>query len=447
MSEQRLLALTTHCIESDENYKRDSDEILQNVAKSQKNYVTAVLKVVSETIRGSEEDMKPKFLALKLVKDCMELGQPMFIISVAEGDILPLLENYITNFPKFDADIQQQYGSKPNIDNAKKFYILMMEFIKYYGEAFRNEKEPLQRFTALYEKLLSKRAKFPPTYSFLIPKKGNTDASRSTAKASSQTNIADPVKDKKEEAKKKISMIEGLSRFYDDILNQPFFYNAQEMEEDNDIVAEQILDDEILGNQDVAFKYNAQGLETDEEPIVTLEDDDREYENSLGKSGQIYGERAQLSQARLESGGSLNAKEGRGFEKTVGVPPITGFIEKKGQPVVNQSAMQKGYSNPDDKGTKADSLRESFGKKSEEVRRSQEQLSLNVNSTGSPKNTQQQQQIPTPKREAIVATSEGSRTTKNVVEPQQQFFGGSSSSSTGNGNAARGVVSKSYTKF
>jgi len=36
MSEQRLLALTTHCIESDENYKRDSDEILQNVAKSQK---------------------------------------------------------------------------------------------------------------------------------------------------------------------------------------------------------------------------------------------------------------------------------------------------------------------------------------------------------------------------------------------------------------------------
>jgi len=144
----------------------------------------------------------------------------MFIISVAEGDILPLLENYITNFPKFDADIQQQYGSKPSntclkivffpnnhcldIDNAKKFYILMMEFIKYYGEAFRNEKEPLQRFTALYERLLSKRAKFPPTYSFLIPKKSSSsDPSKSTsasAKASSQTNL--DTKDKKEGTKK-----------------------------------------------------------------------------------------------------------------------------------------------------------------------------------------------------------------------------------------------------
>lgn len=67
-----------------------------------------------------------------------------------------------------------------------------MEFIKYYGEAFKNEKEPLQRFPALYEKLLSKRAKFPPTYSFLISKKSNTDATKSTAKTSSQNNIADP---------------------------------------------------------------------------------------------------------------------------------------------------------------------------------------------------------------------------------------------------------------
>jgi len=80
MSESRLFGLISHCIESDENYKKDSEEILQGIAKSQKyptnlhlflnkqhrNYVTAVLKVVSETIRGSEEDMKPKFLALKV---------------------------------------------------------------------------------------------------------------------------------------------------------------------------------------------------------------------------------------------------------------------------------------------------------------------------------------------------------------------------------------------
>jgi len=53
----------------------------------------------------------------------MELGQGMFIISVAEGDILPLLESYITTFPKFDAEIQQQYGSKPSL------FLLLMLFL------------------------------------------------------------------------------------------------------------------------------------------------------------------------------------------------------------------------------------------------------------------------------------------------------------------------------
>jgi len=36
MSESRLFALISHCIESDENYKKDSEEILQGVSKSQK---------------------------------------------------------------------------------------------------------------------------------------------------------------------------------------------------------------------------------------------------------------------------------------------------------------------------------------------------------------------------------------------------------------------------
>ncbi len=243
----------------------------------------------------------------------------------------------------------------------------------------------------------------------------------------------------------KISIIEALSRFYDDILQQPFFYNAQELEEDNEVLAEQILDDEILDPQYASMRYNAQPLENDEGEVI--EEDEREYENSLAKSGYM-GDRAQLSQARLDSGGSTTQKpavveskpksnafldEGRGgFEQTSGVPPIKGFVEKKGQPVVNQSAMQKGYSNPEEKGS---NLRESFGRKSEE-KRGQD----SINSAGSPKNSQ----IPTPKREAIVATSEGSKTTKNGGEQQQPFFpmAGAVIANTG-----KPVVSKSHPKF
>jgi len=72
----------------------------------------------------------------------------------------------------------------------------MMECIKYWAHVYENEREPLQRFSYLYKKLLSKGAKFPQTYYFI--QKGADQAKPRLTPSNSSKDVKNVDKKRKE---------------------------------------------------------------------------------------------------------------------------------------------------------------------------------------------------------------------------------------------------------
>ena len=114
---------------------------------------------------------------------------PAFAATVAESDILTILERNSLSFPDKESDIKARFGSTMiyqffidsiillDIEYAKRYYLLTMECIKNWGETFEQEREPLGRYPALYKKLLNKGLKFPTSYLFFKnkePTKGDS---------------------------------------------------------------------------------------------------------------------------------------------------------------------------------------------------------------------------------------------------------------------------------
>jgi len=75
-----------------------------------------------------------------------------------------------------------------------------MECIKYWGNVYENEREPLQRFPNLYKKLLSKGAKFPQSYYFIQNKdqKGADQLKPRLSPANSSKDVKNTDKKRKE---------------------------------------------------------------------------------------------------------------------------------------------------------------------------------------------------------------------------------------------------------
>ena len=42
----------------------------------------------------------------------MEIRQPLFVNSIAESEILPILRKSVINFPKTESQIKSQFGNK-----------------------------------------------------------------------------------------------------------------------------------------------------------------------------------------------------------------------------------------------------------------------------------------------------------------------------------------------
>ena len=84
-------------------------------------------------------------------------------------------------------------------------------------------------------------------------------------------------------------MIEALRQGYEEILQQPFFYNAQELDIDDEvpIVGEQILAGQQLEELPLPFIYNAKELELDEDFDDVIEEDELEQDISIKQNNQI----------------------------------------------------------------------------------------------------------------------------------------------------------------
>ena len=177
----------------------------------------------------------------------------------------------------------------------------MLEWIKYWGEIYENEKEPFTKFFLLYKELLNKGANFQTNYSFM---KVNP---KTSAKQPQQAPGNTP-KDNKDSKKKDgivycsytrwlkeyldikpQQMIEALRQGYEEILQQPFFYNAQELDIDDEVpvVGEQILADQQLEELPLPFIYNAKELEVDDDFDDVIEEEDLEQDMSMRQNSQI----------------------------------------------------------------------------------------------------------------------------------------------------------------
>ena len=71
----------------------------------------------------------------------------------------------------------------------------MLEWIKYWGEIYENEKEPFVKFSVLYKELLSKGANFPTAFYFI--KVNSKNSAKQPQQASANTS-----KDNKDNKKK-----------------------------------------------------------------------------------------------------------------------------------------------------------------------------------------------------------------------------------------------------
>jgi len=240
--DKEIQALVLKSVENESSYRQLVPGILNEINAGKKPYITNTLKTAVNVITGSKYDASLKCYTLLLIKDIMQLNQGAFIQALADSKVMGTLESLALKNPKSEKEYEKVFGEKPEAKHTKRFYILMMECIKVWGNKFQDQKGISQKYTTVLNNLIKKKIPIPEKF-YYFPDKDNAKqapkAADSNSSVQAPAQLANsnkaPAPSQGRSEQQQIQLIQQLSQKYEEVIAQAFCYYSQDIEVDNDV--------------------------------------------------------------------------------------------------------------------------------------------------------------------------------------------------------------------